>query len=35
MSSAPAESSRVVQYGKVTGYVARQNKFELRLPAEF
>jgi feruloyl esterase len=32
MSAAPARSSRIKQYCRVTGYVAPQNKFELRLP---
>jgi tannase/feruloyl esterase len=32
MSSTPAGSSRIKQYCRVTGYVAPQNKFELRLP---
>lgn len=32
MSSAPATSSRIKQYCRVNGYVAPQNKFELRLP---
>ena len=32
MSSAPAGSSQIKQYCRVNGYVAPQNKFELRLP---
>ena len=32
MTSAPTESSRIKQYCQVLGYVAPQNKFELRLP---
>jgi hypothetical protein len=32
MSSAPSRSTRIKQYCRVNGYVAPQNKFELRLP---